>query len=339
MSDGDFDKTKEMLTNFAAQYLGNQIKSDKEEKISKGHLVRMRKENSSGLEILQSVFKNILNHPEETKYHILKKSNVKLAKAICNDFKYFLTLGGFTEDDGAFKWNSDKISELKSTWKVIETFLKAPEEKMMEFLQHLSTITGKTLESDEDYIDMAAQLDHKEKRDTLFIYFIRGLTQSGLSNSKSLEYLDFFISKGLNVSDPSYLCQFDQKILHFVPYGGTPLSVCLGLHSINGIEMLLERGADINAEDPFYHMTPLCIASIKKSYSVDSHMQLLNCLLNNGADPNKKTLQGLTPLGYAVTQGTLEIVEKLIDAGAICTVEHKLTDDFKLKQVLEKNKK
>jgi hypothetical protein len=154
-----------------------------------------------------------------------------------------------------------------------------------------------------------------------------------------LEFLDYFISSGIEVNSPNYILQFDKKIMNFVAYGGSPVTVCMGFHSILGLQLLVERGCDLNVEDPIYQMTPLCIASIQKAHSTDSHLLLLDFLLNHEADPNKKTKSGLSPLGYAVTQGTKEIVEKLCMAGATVTMEDKLTTDFQIRQVLEKYKK
>lgn len=326
-----FEDVKGLLQQHVISFLGDQLKKQKESEKILLHLKRMDKENPDGIKILSSVVQNILNHENETKFYTLKKSNQKLSKVICQDFKFILLESGFKEDDESFTFQIEKLSDLKETWKVIEKFKRSPEEKKKQFLSYLASFTYK----DANQID--TELESKDTRDTLYVEFILQLSHHFLSFDLCLEYLDQFIAKGLDIYDSNYVIKAQKT---HIPVGGLPITVCIGYNAILGIKMLTEKNIDINQEDPIYNMTPLCLACIKKPiYSEESQLDTLEFFLKHGADPNKKTKQGLTPLGYAVTQGTKKIIEKLLEAGAIVTNEVGLTKDSEIKELLEQYKK
>jgi len=74
------------------------------------------------------------------------------------------------------------------------------------------------------------------------------------------------------------------------------------------VEMILEKGVeDINHHDSF-GLTPLSYASRK-------HLKVVEMLLEAGADPNAQDKYGFTPLHEAAENGRLEILKLLIKHG------------------------
>ena len=82
--------------------------------------------------------------------------------------------------------------------------------------------------------------------------------------------------------------------------------------SVQCVKILLDAGADVNAEDK-YGQTALTYAV--RPYSHDC----VNTLLAAGADVNKKNKIGCTALWYAVHAGRKVYIDVLLDAGADVT--------------------
>jgi len=83
-------------------------------------------------------------------------------------------------------------------------------------------------------------------------------------------------------------------------------------------ELLLENGADVNAENKGGH-TPLHIAT----RSTQCHEDIVQLLIDRGANINSKTKrQSNTALHYAVQNGYKAVVRVLIDAGAVSDVKN-----------------
>jgi len=72
------------------------------------------------------------------------------------------------------------------------------------------------------------------------------------------------------------------------------------------VELLIAKGADVNAKDVFMGMTPLHYALNK---------EIAELLIAKGADVNAKGKRG-TPLHYTATFGSSKVVKLLIDKGA-----------------------
>jgi cytochrome c len=84
------------------------------------------------------------------------------------------------------------------------------------------------------------------------------------------------------------------------------------------IELLLDEGADVNAESPLLG-TPLAIAALKDNAAA------VVVLLAAGADQRPRSTDGRTPLHAAAIGGSPAIVQLLVDAGG--DVNARTTDD------------
>lgn len=83
-------------------------------------------------------------------------------------------------------------------------------------------------------------------------------------------------------------------------------------HSIRGIKLYLQVGANINARDNNDRTLLHSIACFENEYIID----LIRFLLENGADINAKNDEGNTPLHIASKHGSIEVAQFLLDSGA-----------------------
>jgi hypothetical protein len=94
-------------------------------------------------------------------------------------------------------------------------------------------------------------------------------------------------------------------------HGNTPLHSAACYGDLEMVQVLLEYGADVNAQNG-YCDTPLIYASM--GYRDDPGVTRL--LIERGADPNTPCWKGLTPLHQALERGMIEIARVLIEHGA-----------------------
>jgi ankyrin repeat protein len=92
----------------------------------------------------------------------------------------------------------------------------------------------------------------------------------------------------------------------------TPLSLAIELGSIPIVQLLIDNGADVDLTDDYLfsrNETPLT-AAIKK----DERIAMM--LINAHAGVNKEMYSGITPLGCAAREGSIQLVQTLLSLGA-----------------------
>ncbi len=112
-----------------------------------------------------------------------------------------------------------------------------------------------------------------------------------------LDSATYMMEKGMN---PNTMSCHQVTILHDMAQKG----------DIPKAELLLKYGADINPIDEEYQSTPLGMASRW------GHIEMVNYLVKQEAEPNKAGAPWATPLAWAKKKGHTEIEDILINAGA-----------------------
>jgi ankyrin repeat protein len=93
-------------------------------------------------------------------------------------------------------------------------------------------------------------------------------------------------------------------------YGITPLVHAVGRGNLKIVRMLIDYGASVGRkEEKLYRNkeSPIFVAAR------DNKIEILNELIANGADPDAKDLNGMTPLMIAAENGHVSIVEALLE--------------------------
>ncbi|KQV82703.1 ankyrin repeat domain-containing protein [Rhizobium sp. Root1220] len=90
--------------------------------------------------------------------------------------------------------------------------------------------------------------------------------------------------------------------LHAAAYGG----------HLDIVEMLVAKGALVNDDKNFYHMSPLHAAA------EEGHADVVAFLLANKADIEAKERNGYTPLTQAGWRSHWDAAELMLKAGAVC---------------------
>lgn len=103
--------------------------------------------------------------------------------------------------------------------------------------------------------------------------------------------------------------KFTPEMLAYMVGNINPLILATILGHVDIIKMLLERGADVNAQNNLDE-TPLTEAAHR------GHKEIIEILINAGANINSNTLYGSTALMNAASRGHKEIVHLLLHAGA-----------------------
>ncbi|MDD5051514.1 MAG: ankyrin repeat domain-containing protein [Sulfuricurvum sp.] len=91
--------------------------------------------------------------------------------------------------------------------------------------------------------------------------------------------------------------------------GLTALHVAIKLGDLKIFQLLLDKGADINAQD-FNGNTPLILAVKKKN------IELVTFVILHGADVNLANNDGITPLHQAAFSGNEDVTDFLLKAKA-----------------------
>ncbi len=94
------------------------------------------------------------------------------------------------------------------------------------------------------------------------------------------------------------------------PSGAPPLVACAHRGVVPAVQMLMARGADVNAKDSWRGQTPLMWAA------AENHADLIKVLLAGGATVDARTNGNFTALMFAVRQDAREAAGLLLAAGA-----------------------
>lgn len=128
------------------------------------------------------------------------------------------------------------------------------------------------------------------------------------------------ISKNVTIVNEVYNAKTPKKDI-----GQSPLQVAIKCGEFEIIEFLLEKGADSDfMEDPALvppHSVCMSVlhdaiigvfsALCYKQYSQsENYMNLIKILLENGANPNRKTSSGMLPIGTAVNEAEMILERK-----------------------------
>ncbi len=92
--------------------------------------------------------------------------------------------------------------------------------------------------------------------------------------------------------------------------GETPIMTCAASGSASAVRMLVARGADVNAKEPSQNQTALMWAAGER------HPDVVQVLVEHGADLQAHTRKGFTALHFAAREGDLESTRVLLAAGA-----------------------
>ncbi|MHC4661230.1 MAG: ankyrin repeat domain-containing protein [Planctomycetota bacterium] len=108
----------------------------------------------------------------------------------------------------------------------------------------------------------------------------------------------------------NYWLEPNKLILNNRPYGHFPLHEVASWGYADACELLIEKGAEVNAKAGGWGQTPLY-------WAVSSgHKAVSEILIAKGADVNAKEIWGKTPLHNAASCGRKSVAEILIENGA-----------------------
>ena len=100
------------------------------------------------------------------------------------------------------------------------------------------------------------------------------------------------------------------QLVHVAYENSTPLEDAISNDNSAVVNLLLDKGADVNDQSNSQGMSPLNWAS------GDGKVQLVRCLLARGAKVNAEASSGLTPLHNAAAGGYLDVAKILLAHGA-----------------------
>lgn len=92
--------------------------------------------------------------------------------------------------------------------------------------------------------------------------------------------------------------------------GATPLLVASARDQVEVAELLVGKGAELNAQDTSSQkLTPLMVAAFR------GHARMVELLLDKGADPKVADSQGLPAATYAAVAGHKELAQTIVKRG------------------------
>lgn len=130
-----------------------------------------------------------------------------------------------------------------------------------------------------------------------------------LTDDYDIERLRMYLENGgdPNIRDEEFFLRNGYE--H--PYGNTPLIMACDIGNKYAVRLLVENGADVNAQDN------MGLSSLHMLCTHVSHpVTIAALLIENGADIEIKDQMGSTPLLFACVYGNMEMVKLLVDSGA-----------------------
>jgi ankyrin repeat protein len=177
----------------------------------------------------------------------------------------------------AFKRLLEPDKNSRQIYLEINTFLKINKNNIDNFMQEIISTFFSFLNIDLDNFTL-------KKRNFDKVSLLR----RGIEN-KNLDAINFILSKEKD---------YDKLLIETVYYNSTPV-----------VELLLERGANVNSKDNTYS-TALMIASH------ENNSDTVRVLIDHGANINQKNIFGKTALDYASDNNYTEIIDLLLKNGA-----------------------
>jgi hypothetical protein len=114
-----------------------------------------------------------------------------------------------------------------------------------------------------------------------------------------LEIVEFLLAKGADIEGPG------------TRIGSTPLLCAIDNSRAEVVRLLIERGADVNVVNSRGQS-----ALFRAACQPLPNVQVIALLLGGGADVDRATNDGWTPLHYAVSQHDFDCVKLLVEGGA-----------------------
>ena len=125
--------------------------------------------------------------------------------------------------------------------------------------------------------------------------------------------LDFFETAAVGKA-ADLRCQLDadtSRIKARNSFGWTALHMASFAGNVANVELLLDRGADVNVRaETKFHNTPLQVALLTGEYDA------AKVLVEHGADALVRQNKGFTPMHEAAFMGRIDIIQLLLDHGA-----------------------
>lgn len=90
----------------------------------------------------------------------------------------------------------------------------------------------------------------------------------------------------------------------------TALTLAASQGDVNSVKSMVSRGANLSAREPKCGATALHVAA------ANGHLQMVGFLLGRGANVDERDFSGASALVYAAYAGKAEVVQRLLDAGA-----------------------
>lgn len=147
----------------------------------------------------------------------------------------------------------------------------------------------------EGILTFAAKTNNRSMADLLMSYSAKVPDILKWTQKYYFERLDgatYMMEKGMN---PNTMSWHHVTILHDMAQNG----------DIAKVKLLIDHGADLNAIEEEYQSTPLGMAARW------GHLDMVNYLLEQGADPGRSGADWSTPLAWAVRKGHAAIEERL----------------------------